>query len=146
MLPGGKPGQRLGRIDTKKSFDAVLLVLLDENFEATAIHEAGREPVLAALSKTGSRARSPIRRSSVSSGTARTPSSCPSKTLSGGVANQLLGQTDDPWLEVGPSGRPDRDRGSERANQELTELRRDALIVHGSTRATLDTQRPRSRG
>jgi hypothetical protein len=32
MLKNCKPGQRLGSIDVKKDFDAVLLVLLDENF------------------------------------------------------------------------------------------------------------------
>ena len=34
MLPSSKPGQRVGRIGVDKDFDAVLLVLLDENFEA----------------------------------------------------------------------------------------------------------------
>ena len=57
LLPGGKPGQRLGRIDATKPFDAVLLVLLDQNFDATAIHEAGRDVVIAALAEPGSRAR-----------------------------------------------------------------------------------------
>lgn len=33
VLPGCNPGQRLGSIDIKKEFDALLLVLLDENFE-----------------------------------------------------------------------------------------------------------------
>jgi hypothetical protein len=33
MLPGCKPGQRLGSIDIKKDWDAILMVLLDENFE-----------------------------------------------------------------------------------------------------------------
>jgi hypothetical protein len=37
LLPGCKPGQRLGAIDVGKEFDAVLLVLLNENFDATAI-------------------------------------------------------------------------------------------------------------
>ena len=57
MLPGCKPGQRLGSIRVEKEFDAVLLVLLDENFEATEIHEAGRDAVIAALTEPGSRAR-----------------------------------------------------------------------------------------
>jgi hypothetical protein len=39
ILPGSKPGQRLGAIDITKEFDAVLLVLLDENFNAQAIYE-----------------------------------------------------------------------------------------------------------
>lgn len=57
LLPGCKPGQRLGRIDVTKDFDAVLLVLLNENFEATAIYEAPRGNVLEALSAPGSVAR-----------------------------------------------------------------------------------------
>lgn len=57
LLPGCKPGQRLGRIDIKKDFDAVLLVLMDEKFDAQEIWEADRAPILAALSAPGSRAR-----------------------------------------------------------------------------------------
>lgn len=57
MLPGCKPGQRLGSIDIGKEFDAVLMVLLDENFEATEIHEANRQAVIAALAAPGSKAR-----------------------------------------------------------------------------------------
>jgi hypothetical protein len=57
MLPNCKPGQRIGRIDRTKEFDAVLLVLLDENFDATAIYEAPRAEVLKALDEPGSRAR-----------------------------------------------------------------------------------------
>ena len=57
VLPKSKPGQRLGAIDIKKEFDAVLLVLLDEDFDATAIYEAERSAVVAALTKPGSKAR-----------------------------------------------------------------------------------------
>jgi hypothetical protein len=57
VVPGNKLGQRVGRIDVKKEWDAVLLVLLDEDFEATAIYEAPRALVLAALSAPGSLAR-----------------------------------------------------------------------------------------
>lgn len=57
MLPGCKPGQRLGSIDITKPFDAVLLVLLDKNFDATQIYEADREAVIEALTKPGSKAR-----------------------------------------------------------------------------------------
>lgn len=57
LLPGCKPGQRLGSIDTQKEWDAVLMVLLDENFDATAIYEADRAAVLVALLHPGSRAR-----------------------------------------------------------------------------------------
>lgn len=57
LLPGCKPGQRLGSIDIKKDWDAVLMVLLDENFEAKEIYEADRAGVLNALSAPGSKAR-----------------------------------------------------------------------------------------
>lgn len=57
MLPGCKPGQRLGSIDIEKEFDAVLMVLLDENLDATEIHEADRDAVIAALTAPGSKAR-----------------------------------------------------------------------------------------
>lgn len=57
ILSNCKPGQRLGSIDVTKDFDAVLLVLLDQNFDATAIYEAERDAVLAALALPGSRAR-----------------------------------------------------------------------------------------
>jgi hypothetical protein len=57
MLPGCKPGQRLGSIDIDKEFDAVLLVLLDANFDATEIYEADRPAVVAALTAPGSKAR-----------------------------------------------------------------------------------------
>lgn len=57
LLPGCKPGQRLGSIDIGKDWDAVLLVLLDENFDAVEIHEAERDAVVAALTAPGSKAR-----------------------------------------------------------------------------------------
>jgi hypothetical protein len=57
MLPACKPGQRLGRIDVSKDFDAVLMVLLDEHFDAFTIYEARREAVLKALASPGSKAR-----------------------------------------------------------------------------------------
>ncbi len=52
-----KPGSRLGRIDLSKKWDAVLLVLLDDCFEATHIYRADRTAVKAALTAPGSRAR-----------------------------------------------------------------------------------------
>jgi hypothetical protein len=57
LLPNCKPGQRLGSIDTTKEFDAVLLVLLDVNFEATEIFEADRAAVISSLEAPGSKAR-----------------------------------------------------------------------------------------
>jgi hypothetical protein len=57
LLPNCKPGQRLGSIDRTKSWDAVLMVLLDESFDGTEIYEANRKAVLAALAAPGSKAR-----------------------------------------------------------------------------------------
>lgn len=57
MLPGSKPSQRVGAIDITKPFDAVLLVVLDENFNARHIHEAERADVIDALTRPGSRSR-----------------------------------------------------------------------------------------
>ena len=57
MLPGAKPGQRVGRIDITKDWDSALLVLLDQDFEAVAIYEADRTAIAAALAAPGSRAR-----------------------------------------------------------------------------------------
>ncbi|TCJ18389.1 hypothetical protein EZJ19_02450 [Parasulfuritortus cantonensis] len=57
ILPGGKPGQRIGAIDIGKAFDAVLLVLLNENFETVSIHEASRAAVITAITAPGSKAR-----------------------------------------------------------------------------------------
>ena len=57
VLPGTNRGQRVGRIDSTKEWDAVLLVLLDQDFDATAIYEADRPAVVAALQAPGSRSR-----------------------------------------------------------------------------------------
>lgn len=57
LLPGCKPGQRIGGIKIDKSFDAVLLVLLNEDLEATEIIEADRQTVIDAIMKPGSKAR-----------------------------------------------------------------------------------------
>ncbi|GMU68249.1 MAG: hypothetical protein AMXMBFR37_05820 [Steroidobacteraceae bacterium] len=57
ILPGSKPGQRIGSIDVDKEFDAVLLVLMDEALDATAIYEADRTSVIAALTTPGSKSR-----------------------------------------------------------------------------------------
>lgn len=58
-IPASKPlgGQRLGSIDINKPWDAVLLILMDEEFQPTAIYEAGREDVVQALVAPGSIAR-----------------------------------------------------------------------------------------
>lgn len=57
LLPGSKPGQRLGGIKLDKDWDAVLLVLLDEDLDATAMYEADRTAVQAALLAPGSKSR-----------------------------------------------------------------------------------------
>ncbi|MCA9322625.1 MAG: hypothetical protein KDB53_17920 [Planctomycetes bacterium] len=57
LLPGCKPGQRLGSIDVSKEFDSVLLVVLDENLDASEMFEVFRAEVLVELSKPGSKAR-----------------------------------------------------------------------------------------
>lgn len=57
LLPGCKPGQRLGSIRIEKEWDAVLMVVLDENFDALEIWEADRAVVVAALTAPGSKSR-----------------------------------------------------------------------------------------
>jgi hypothetical protein len=57
ILPTSSPGQRVPKIDIRKEFDGVLLVLLDENFDATGIFEADRPMVVDALTAPGSKAR-----------------------------------------------------------------------------------------
>lgn len=57
LLPNCKPGQRLGSIDIRKEWDAVLLVILDEHFDATAMYEADRSAVISAITAPGSKAR-----------------------------------------------------------------------------------------
>ncbi len=48
---------RIGKIDLRHDFDAVLLVVLDENLNATSIHRAERAQIEAALQEPGSVAR-----------------------------------------------------------------------------------------
>lgn len=57
LADGCKAGQRLGSIQPQKVWDAVLMVLLDTDFNATEIWEAERSVVLKALVAPGSRAR-----------------------------------------------------------------------------------------
>lgn len=52
-----KPGQQLGSIRTEHDWDAVLMVLLDRNFDALEIYEAQRPEIVAALKVPGSKAR-----------------------------------------------------------------------------------------
>jgi len=57
LADGAKPGQRLGSIRIEKEWDAVLLVLLDANFDAVEMYEADRTAVVDVLTAPGSRAR-----------------------------------------------------------------------------------------
>jgi len=57
LLPNCKPSQRLGSINITKQWDSVLMVLLDQNFDAVEIYEADRSAVVAALTAPGSIAR-----------------------------------------------------------------------------------------
>ncbi|WP_339469392.1 DUF6998 domain-containing protein [Pseudomonas sp. EL_65y_Pfl1_R83] len=50
-------GARVGSIDLKQSFDTVLLVLLDADYNAFQIYEAARPAVEALLTRSGSKAR-----------------------------------------------------------------------------------------
>lgn len=57
ILNGSSRSQRLGRIDVKKKCDAVLMVLLDQHFNATQIYEASWWRVVNELKLPGSKAR-----------------------------------------------------------------------------------------
>lgn len=57
LATSSNPGHRLGAIDLDKEWDAVVLVLLDENFDSTVIYEADRKAVEEALLAPGSKAR-----------------------------------------------------------------------------------------
>ncbi len=48
---------RLGSIDIAKEWDAVLLVLLDDNYDTMKIFEAPRAQVIKAITDPGSEAR-----------------------------------------------------------------------------------------
>jgi hypothetical protein len=51
------PGQRVGSIKLDKEWDTVILVLMDEDFEAQNIYEAERSEIENALRAPGSKAR-----------------------------------------------------------------------------------------
>jgi len=57
LLNDSKRSQRLGAIRLEKEWDAVLMVLLNESFDAIEIYEAERPAIAAALTSPGSRAR-----------------------------------------------------------------------------------------
>ncbi len=66
FTPSSKPSQRVGSINLEKEWDAVLLVLLDEHFDPTAIYEADRPAIKDALTAPGSKARNERGQMSVS--------------------------------------------------------------------------------
>jgi len=57
ILDKSKRSQMVPRIDIRKDFDAVLLVLLNQDYEALEILEAERQAVITVLTAPGSRAR-----------------------------------------------------------------------------------------
>lgn len=57
LLNNCKPGQRLGSIRVAKEWGAVLMVLLDQNFDAIEIFEAERCAIVSVLAAPGSKAR-----------------------------------------------------------------------------------------
>lgn len=52
-----KPGQRIGSINIQHEWDAVVLLLLNPDYEPVAAFEASRESVVEALLRPGSKAR-----------------------------------------------------------------------------------------
>ncbi len=48
----GKSGHRIGQLKTDKQWDAVLLVLMDENYEPFEIHECDRDTLLDAIAES----------------------------------------------------------------------------------------------
>lgn len=58
-IPKGRPlaGQKLGAIRLDRTWDVVVLVLLDDTLKPTAMYEAKRSSIEAALKKTNSKAR-----------------------------------------------------------------------------------------
>jgi len=53
-----KSGQRIGQVKLDKAWDALVLLLLDEDFETTEIYEVSREVMEEALAETNGSARS----------------------------------------------------------------------------------------
>lgn len=58
-IPAGKKhtGLALGSIDVRKPWDAVIMILMDDEFQPTAIYEASRTAITVALRVPGSKAR-----------------------------------------------------------------------------------------
>lgn len=60
MFESGKGKQRIGQINLEGAWDRVLLVLLNEAYETSAIHEVDREPLLEAMSQVRQNKRGPL--------------------------------------------------------------------------------------
>jgi hypothetical protein len=58
-IPTGKKltGLALGKIDVGKPWDAVIMILMDDEFRPTAIYEASRKAMVDALGETDSKSR-----------------------------------------------------------------------------------------
>lgn len=52
-----KPGQRIGQIRFDHDWDTVVLILMNEDFDALEVWEAGRDDVRLELERPGSKAR-----------------------------------------------------------------------------------------
>lgn len=53
-----KSGQRIGQLKTDQEWDSVVLVIMDEAYEAIEIYECGREEIMKALEEAKSSKRS----------------------------------------------------------------------------------------
>jgi len=53
IFDDAKSGHRLGQLKAEQAWDAVLLVLMDEHYEATEIYEADREEIMEVLRDAG---------------------------------------------------------------------------------------------
>jgi hypothetical protein len=114
---------RLGSIDINKEWDAVLLVLLDQNYDTIKIFEAPRGKVIKAITEPGSKARN-------ERGALSVPAFCAARLsrqagrvcLTGRMAMGLL----DMWRERGARfyARSTRDRlvAGERSSQTIRPL------------------------
>lgn len=52
-----KLNQRIGQIKPEQDWDSIMLVLLDDAYEALEIHEAGRQAILQAVAQSSSKRR-----------------------------------------------------------------------------------------
>ena len=57
IIDGSGSNQRVSKIDLTKPFDTVVLVLMNEDYDATEIWEAPRDQVVARLTAPGSKSR-----------------------------------------------------------------------------------------